>query len=125
MAVITDSANQVFETVETNNVTVAARKIRLQGVDLAVSSVTVASAAFFGQTLDVTWVVRNLGDLTMNGWWTDRIWLATDAGLGNAQVLLDVPVTEAVSLAPGATRTRSAAVTLPLVQGLLPANSNR
>lgn len=110
--VVDDSKNQ-GETNEANNT--YAVPIRIGASDLLVQSVaTQVPNAQFGQTLDVTWTVRNAGVNATIVNWSDRIWLSTDGTFNNAIPVLTVPFGNDLPLAPNSEYTKTATVTLPL-----------
>ncbi len=80
--------------------------------DLAVTGITAPASAAAGETVTITYTVRNLGAAAAQGAWTERLLLSADAALGGDQLLATVPVS-GQSLAAGASVTRSVTVTLP------------
>ncbi len=94
--------------------------LTLQSPDLRVEDVSTVPGAQFGQTIQVTYTVRNYGtDPAVEGW-QDAIYLSTDAVLDRDDTrLLVVPTTPTrgpLDAAGGATDgyTRTETVTLPL-----------
>jgi subtilase family serine protease len=80
--VVTDATNQHNEgDREDNNTRAQSLRARLVPLpDLIVPSIQAPSAAFFGQTIEVRWQVRNQGEGATTGTWYDRVLLAQDAG---------------------------------------------
>jgi subtilase family serine protease len=80
--VVTDATNQHNEgDREDNNTRARALQARLIPLpDLIVPSIQAPVAAFFGQTIEVRWQVRNQGEGATTGTWYDRVLLARDAG---------------------------------------------
>jgi WD40 repeat protein/subtilase family serine protease len=80
--VVTDATNQHNEgDREDNNTLARALQARLIPLpDLIVPSIQAPVAAFFGQTIEVRWQVRNQGEGATTGTWYDRVLLAQDAG---------------------------------------------
>jgi WD40 repeat protein/subtilase family serine protease len=80
--VVTDATNQHNEgDREDNNTLARALQARLIPLpDLIVPSIQAPAAAFFGQTIEVRWQVRNQGEGATTGTWYDRVLLAQDAG---------------------------------------------
>jgi WD40 repeat protein/subtilase family serine protease len=80
--VVTDATNQHNEgDREDNNTLARALQARLIPLpDLIVPSIQAPAAAFFGQTIEVRWQVRNQGEGATTGTWYDRVLLARDAG---------------------------------------------
>ncbi len=77
-----DDGGAVEELGESNNI--AAVSIQLQPTpspDLSTLSVVVPSEAFFGDSFDVGYVVRNLGPGTAIDAWSDSIFLSSDSTL--------------------------------------------
>ena len=84
--------------------------------DYVVSQVQTAAAAIMpGNSLQVTWQVGNEGTLTAIGGWTERIYL-TDAN--GRKVCIGTSYYDDASLAPGATVSRSATLTVPQLPGI-------
>jgi WD40 repeat protein len=79
--VVTDAMNQHNEgDREDNNTLARALQARLIPLpDLIVPSIQAPAAAFFGQTIEVRWQVRNQGEGATTGTWYDRVLLARDA----------------------------------------------
>ena len=119
LVVQTDSSNQVAEAHgETNNITVATQPIQLLPPDLTVSAVSVTPSARFGQTVSITWTVKDVGTALANANWSDGLFLSKDTNPANGVRLL---VTNAPStLAAGSNYTMTADVTLPLANSLPP-----
>ncbi|MEZ6137701.1 MAG: pre-peptidase C-terminal domain-containing protein [Pirellulaceae bacterium] len=62
--------------------------LTLQSPDLTVTSATTDAAAQFGDVIDVTYTVNNIGTDPASEGWTDAIYLSTDAILDRDDVLL-------------------------------------
>ncbi|MBI4327963.1 MAG: VCBS repeat-containing protein, partial [Chloroflexi bacterium] len=120
--VTTDSGRNVFEVDEDNNARVSVLPVRLQEADLMVESVSTAPSALQGQAVDVTWVVKNIGDAVAATRWSDRVHFAATPDLSGATVLTNRAVGEASPLAPGASYNGSARVALPLNPSLAAGN---
>ncbi len=104
---IDDNARQP-ETNETDNIVVS--PVTIGSVDLVVESIVPPASATFGQPFDVTYTVRNDGDLpAAPGGWSDRLVLA-NADASVAIILTDNPVVLASPLGPGETYTRTVTV---------------
>ena len=119
VAVETDATDVLFESVETNNLAVAAQSTAVVAADLVVQSVLVApSTAALGQPVLVTWVVQNTGDGPANAGWDDDLALVSDAQPG-----LSVPLGRHASVAalpPGGRYTNQVSVIPPLSSALPP-----
>jgi subtilase family serine protease len=79
--------------------------------DLAITSITVPSAVFPGQTVPVRWAVTNRGKGIANGGWVESLQLSTDALLGNDQPLTSIAFTNSILVGEFVTRTQQ--VTFP------------
>jgi subtilase family serine protease len=113
----TDRANTQQESNENDNTTPSSPvQVDLPVLpDLAVTNVHVSPVTpTSGQNITVQWTLTNVGTASVSGVIRDRVLLSSDAILGS-----DVNLGEfdyAVNLAPGASVTRSAVVTLPVNQ---------
>ncbi|TAK36654.1 MAG: HYR domain-containing protein [Chloroflexota bacterium] len=111
----TDVYNAVKEQDETNNV--RAVPITLQAVqapDLTPTALAAPSTASPGQTVPITWTVRNQGDSDASPSWQDRVYLSTNGiwDSGDTYVTL---VTRAVAVIADDSYTVTADVRLPNV----------
>jgi subtilase family serine protease len=88
--------------------------VDLQSPDLEVQSVLVPGSALFGQNVDVTWTVRNIGSDPASEGWSDRIYLSTNTTLDFGDVLLATVASPQVPLGAGQEYPQTIAVTLPL-----------
>ena len=112
LLVRTDSTLQVDEgSREGNNLTASAQPTDLLIGDLVVDSVTAPAEVKFGETAEVTWVVRNAGGALVSLPWRDTVSLST-ANNGGGTMLVQ-PAAPA-ALAPGETYTNTVVVTVPL-----------
>jgi RHS repeat-associated protein len=110
---VTDKNNQQGEVNESNNV--RAQSITVTAPDLQVDSIVLPSNGTFGNSVNLSWTVRNAGDATAARSWRDRLYLSRDNTLSSDDVLLwTQAIDNAFPLAAGATYTRSIAATLPL-----------
>ena len=114
LILVTDSGQQVFENLlEADNIAVST-PITLSpapSANLVVQSVSVPAGAIAGQTVAVTYVVKNTGAVAAAAPWTDTIYFGTDTIVANARNL--VSVTRTFALDPGASYTVTQDVTLP------------
>jgi subtilase family serine protease len=116
--VVADSSREWFELTETNNTFISTNATIVSAADLTVTSVTAStSAAQFGETVTVTWVVRNGGAAPAGATWRDRLYLSPTASVTTQSIVLP-PDHDGGPLAAGASYTNSAVVTLPLASGL-------
>ena len=117
--VVTDIYNHVAEFPNESNNVSAPIALGLTAPDLVVDAVTAPATGQFGQSLDVSWTVRNLGDASTQANWSDRIWLSADTVLdGGDTLLLTVAAGALAPLAPGASYTNTASAPLPLSYSL-------
>lgn len=95
-----------------NNTLVRPIALTAQAPDLLAEVVSGPATALAGAEVSLTWRVTNTGEAPASGDWTDALWLSPTPALGaSATLLAQVPV--ARSVAPGASYTQSATVTLP------------
>jgi parallel beta-helix repeat protein len=85
----------------------------IPGPDLAVASVLAPQNAQFGQSIEVTWTVSNVGNQPATSRWSDRLWLSRDTVRSAGDISLMTQAVEAAPLAVGTEYTRTATVTLP------------
>lgn len=115
--VFTDAVNQVREGDREDNNTraqsLSARLIPLP--DLTVPSLQAPATAFFGQTIEVRWQVRNNGPGATTGTWLDRVVLANDAAGQSVVAQLSRPNESAL----GAGQGYASVVNLTLPRGLV------
>jgi subtilase family serine protease len=82
--------------------------------DLVLDEVNAPRLALSGETIVVTWVVRNEGNVTTNRpSWSDRVVLSTDPTLSADDLVLAGAVAHAGALAAGQSTTGRATITLP------------
>jgi subtilase family serine protease len=104
-----DANGGVTEQRETNNelVSAAYSLSRPSLPNLRVSYVSTPAPALPGAPVTVSWTVVNAGDAPATGAWAERLFISTDAEVGNDTLLSTIAINE--PLAPGATssiRTR-------------------
>ncbi|MCV2361698.1 S8 family serine peptidase [Paucibacter sp. TC2R-5] len=113
--VVTDAANQVYETgaadAETANSSFSAvstvRHPDLRPTNLAVTPLV------GGQPGTLSWTVQNQGTGAVNGSWVERVYLSSDATLDGADTYLG-QLTVSGGLAAGASSPQSLTITPPL-----------
>ncbi len=93
---------------------VFAQPLTLTAPNLTLEQFTAPAAAAVGQTITLTWEVRNTGNAAAASQWWDRLYLSSDAVLDVG----DTPVTgfridDVQPLAPDGTYTRTLQATLP------------
>ncbi len=110
----TDSAGQVFESSDVNNTTSRPITIALADppADLIVDAITTPATGFIGDSIDVTWRVRNDGTATtIATTWVDRVYLSSDTDFGS-DILLG-SVTHNGSLGSNASYTMTNTFVVP------------
>ncbi len=114
LIIASDSANEVFEFDNANNIVASALRIDDRPADLTVPLVSVPENGIAGRQIAVNWTITNTGaGPTDNGLWNNRIILSRNQTYGDGDdiVLRDVETT--ATLAAGASIAQSAFVTLP------------
>ena len=117
--VLTDANNNVEEcgTANDNNVGGSSTILNISNSlpDLTVSNFAFANSLFGGQGVNVTWTVTNSGNAAaQNSSWGDSVYFSTNATLDeNDRILADVITNGPLNV--GASYTKSAALTLPIV----------
>jgi YD repeat-containing protein len=110
---VTDDIQREFESDESNNL--LQRPIRIDGADLIIESITAPATAQFGDEVELSWTVRNIGTQTATADIFDQLRLtAQPDGSGSSVPLLFEDAGDSVPLAPGETYTRTLTATLPL-----------
>ncbi len=115
--VVADSPQEWFETAEANNTFISTNSTIVSAADLTVTSVSASTnSARFGDSLTVTWVVRNGGAVPAGAAWRDRVYLSPTAGLTGQSIALP-PDVAGGPLGANGSYTNSATLTLPLEAG--------
>ncbi len=110
--VVTDFANEQFESSETNNTLSRTINISLPPLpDLVVTSIQTRDLVVAGQTVPVTWIVKNQGTSPAAGPWTDRVMLSDNPTIGNDITLSNFPVT--TTILPDGSIERTQEVPIP------------
>ncbi|MBR1850619.1 MAG: fibronectin type III domain-containing protein [Bacteroidales bacterium] len=113
LRVVTDNANDVIESVETDNSTAPATTVNLIAPDLAVAVVEAPDTLWSGKPATFSWVVTNRGQAPIVARsMTDRAYLANNTVSYTAINLVD-QYERLVTLAPGQSDTVSRTITLP------------
>ncbi len=114
--VVTDSTNTVFELNNENNVVFDTTAINIASLpgDLVVIDVTTPSTVEAGKALTVNWTVTNqgTGDTVVSSW-VDRVYVSTDAVIGNGDDVLLSTFTRNALLNVGGSYSRSELVGIP------------
>ena len=115
LSVTADADNFVYEgAYENNNTAIAPITIAAPNDDLQVTAVTAPTDAISGQTMSVSWTVKNAGTQpTPAAGWTDYVLLSRDQNFDASDTIVGYAVHSSV-LAPGATYTQNLNVTIPL-----------
>lgn len=110
----TDSANQVTETLETNNTFIGTPPLQILAPDLTITSVTAPSVVNSGQETELHWIVKNIGTAAtpLAGIWRDRVYLSTDDVYDTGDVSLG-DVNNPAALAIGESYENQLTVTIP------------
>ncbi|UUZ69431.1 Ig-like domain-containing protein [Polaromonas sp. P2-4] len=89
--------------------------VTVRSPDLTVTAVNTVSSSTFGQTLDVSWTVKNIGtDPAQQANWYDSVWLSHDNVLGGDDIRLTYVLANANPLEANGQYTRTAQVALPV-----------
>ncbi len=115
--VVTNAFNNLVELNGTNNKTASSgtSAIRLTPPpDLQVTSIVRPGNAFSGQTIDLTWTVKNEGTgSTIATAWNDQLFLSKEATFNGAEAVLLRTTSRNAALAAGASYTQTQPVRLP------------
>ena len=114
LILVTDAGQQVFENLqEADNIGISTPVtfVSAPSPNLVVESVTVPDGAVPGQTVPVTFTVRNNGTRPATAPWTDRIYIDNDTTVSGGTLLASV--TRNFDLAAGEAYTIVRDVTLP------------
>ncbi|MEH1863767.1 MAG: CARDB domain-containing protein [Nostoc sp.] len=79
---VTDGGNNQGETNETNNV--FAQPITINAPDLVVTAANVPIMAELGETISVSWTVKNQGTVSASSYWYDFIYISNDQFLDDS-----------------------------------------
>jgi subtilase family serine protease len=98
--------------------------VNLQAADLTVLSVQIPANGVLGRTVNLSWVVKNIGsDPAIEGW-NDQIWFSTDEVLDAGDIALLatplLPPTGTLPMSVNGAYAQNGTVTLPLTYGLSP-----
>jgi hypothetical protein len=80
--------------------------------DFSVTSVSVPATAFSGNSISVSWIVKNIGTGPVSGQWWDLIYLSTDLLFDGGDTYLG-GITNPSALNPGQSYNQSLSATLP------------
>jgi YD repeat-containing protein len=112
---VADAFNSQPETSEANNFVV--QPITVSGPDLFIQTANAPTEAEPGETIDISYTVKNQGDLTASLGWTDRVYFSDYPEGGFDIELLTQSITSQSPLAADGTYTINAQITLPANSG--------
>ncbi|WP_162052193.1 CARDB domain-containing protein [Gloeothece verrucosa] len=107
---VADGNNNQPETDNTNNIQSVA--ITVNAPDLIVNNITAPVEVISGQSVEISWTVKNQGTADTVGNWTDRVYLDLDTTSGLDQLLGSYEYDR--SLAVGNSITRSQLINIPI-----------
>lgn len=114
LAIEADAGDRVFESgPASNNTGFSPASFRIAAPDLVATSVT-GAAGRFGEPIPVRWVVRNGGNASAEGDWSDRLVLV---GAGGERVVAQRARPGSEAIAAGTTYTQSLDLVIPLTAG--------
>ena len=111
LIVVADGSNSQAESNNGNNALVHA--ISLSNANLAIDSVTAPASASTGETVNVSWVTKDIGTGNATTSWYDSVWISPDATLGNGNDVLLRDVSAASTLLAGGSYQQSTTITVP------------
>jgi Ca2+-binding RTX toxin-like protein/subtilase family serine protease len=110
--VVSNRNKIVSETDNSNNVSASA--IQVSGADLTVTSATTVNTASLGQTIPVSWTVKNQGGAGTTAQWEDAIYISKDNILDGSDILLKRQVASgSTSLNAASSYSLSQNITIP------------
>ncbi|MFN7874517.1 MAG: CARDB domain-containing protein, partial [Pirellula sp.] len=110
--VVADYLNNQFELNENNNQRASAIDIGLPPLpDLIVESISSKDITVAGQSVELTWTLKNQATAPVTGTWGDRVFLSSDAIIGNDLTLVTFPIT--TTIAPNGKVVRKQIVQIP------------
>jgi subtilase family serine protease len=110
---VTDAYDKQLEKDETNNV--IAHKIQINAPDITITNTEAPSAAVVGEKVDISWTVKNQGNVPALGYWEDRVYLSDDEYLDESDtyVYSKGRQDDSVPLEAGDNYLMSSKVTIP------------
>ncbi len=117
---ISNKNNVPYETDRENNVKAVEIDWSQVYPDLIVTSVNTSNNPVFGQEIDISWNVKNIGKPGIDGTWTDRIWLSKDNKISSFDdILLFTSLDNSQSdFDTNGSYTKNITLTLPLLPQL-------
>ncbi|WP_414755083.1 CARDB domain-containing protein [Anabaena sp. CCY 9910] len=108
---VTDGGNHQGETNETNNV--FAQAITINAPDLVVTAANVSSTAGLGETISVSWTVKNQGTVSaLTTYWNDYIYISNDQFLDDSDTFV-LYTSSGGPLASDSSYTRNSDIFIP------------
>ncbi|NDJ23933.1 type I secretion C-terminal target domain-containing protein [Nostoc sp. B(2019)] len=108
---VTDKYNKQSETDETNNV--LAKPISVTAPDLIISNATSPISAVLGETVSVSWTVKNQGTVTAIADWNDYVYISDDQIWDSSDIYFtNRPAADETPLAAGASYTATQDITI-------------
>ena len=111
VVVCVDSADEIVELEEGNNCAIEDVCVGCLEPDLLITDIVGPPTAEAGASVGVEWAVLNNGNGAANGIWKDRVYLSSDAAVGDDLFLGEFE--QMGPVAAGASYTGSGSVTLP------------
>ncbi|MDB5349218.1 MAG: hypothetical protein JWN86_465, partial [Planctomycetota bacterium] len=113
LIIVADANSSLVETDETNNSRSASIAI-VKTVDLTITSATAPAAVILGDSVPISFTVKNVGVSTLTGSWFDRIYLSNDPVLDiyTDQVVATIPTTNPTTLAADGSYTVARNITI-------------
>jgi large repetitive protein len=110
--VVSNKFKTVSETDASNNFSASA--IQVSGADLTVTSATTVNTTSLGQTIPVSWTVKNQGSAGTTAQWEDAIYISKDNILDGSDIFLKRQVASgSTSLNAGSSYSLSQNITIP------------
>jgi CheY-like chemotaxis protein len=114
LLIVTDINNNQGETDKTNNVYALPIHLSAPDADLVVTNVTAPTTAVEGDTIQVSWTVKNQGALQASGTWSDAVYYSDHPALdGTAQFITSFTAPPSPPLLAGASYMLNENVLLP------------
>ena len=119
--VVSDYLNDQFELNENNNQRTSAVTVELPALpDLIVDSISTKEVTVSGQSVDLSWTIKNQGSASAVGSWTDRVYLSRDDMIGDDIPLDSFPVPGGTTIAANGSIIRTQKIKIPAsVSGVL------
>ncbi|MGF1675600.1 MAG: CARDB domain-containing protein, partial [Rivularia sp. (in: cyanobacteria)] len=109
---VADINNNLTEINEQNNY--YTKQIEVKSPDLKIEAVEIPSTALIGDTIEIDWILENIGTADANGSWTDKIWISKDKVKSKEDtLLLAKKYDELISLNAGESLSSNATVQIP------------